>query len=90
MSTKPFASDDTTEGPTTNIDELPGEVRETVEQAADRLEAEDEPLTVARLAGTTLQLGIDTDAHRFDGIAEACRAVIDDRAGAEVETEVTR
>jgi hypothetical protein len=64
--------------------------RSAVEEAADRLEAEDEPLTVSRLAGTTLQVGIDTDTHRFTKIAEACRAVIDDRAGTEVETEVTR
>lgn len=91
MSTKPFATDDdATEEPTTDIDEIAAEVRETVEEAADRLEAEDEPLTVSRLAGTTLQVGIDTDAHRFTTIAEACRAVIDDRAGTEVETEVAR
>lgn len=91
MSTKPPATaDDTTEESTTNIDEIPAEVREIVEEAADRLDGEDEPLTVARLAGTTLQLGIDNDAHRFTTIADACRAVIDDRADTEVETEVTR
>lgn len=73
MSTKPPATDDTTEEPTTNIEEISSEVRDIVEEAADRLDAEDEPLTVARLAGTTLQLGIDNDAHRFTTIADACR-----------------
>ena len=68
----------------------PDELRESVEEAARELEAVGEPVTIARLAGTTLRLGIDTDRHRFARIAEACRDVIDERIDTEVETEVAR
>lgn len=68
----------------------PDELRETVEEAARELEAVGEPVTVARLAGTTLQLGIDTDRHRFARIADACRTLIDERDDLDVKTEVAR
>lgn len=72
-----------------NVDDH-DELRETVEEAARELEAVGEPVTIARLAGTTLRLGIDTDRHRFARIADACRAVIGERASTEVKTEVAR
>lgn len=75
---------------TANSDAIRGEVVEKVEEAADRLEAAGEPLTVGRLAGTTLQLGIDTDANRLTTIAEASRQAIDERANTEIKTEVVR
>ena len=79
-----------TERPTSENTDDTDELRDTVEEAARELEAVGEPVTIARLAGTTLRLGIDTDRHRFAGIAEACRDVIAERASTEVKTEVAR
>ena len=67
---------------------IPEEVVDTVEEAAGRLEAEGEPLTMGRLAGTTLQLGVGN--RRFESVARACREYITEHATAEVETEVVR
>ena len=79
-----------TERPTSENTDDTDELRDTVEEAARELEAVGEPVTIARLAGATLRLGIDTDRHRFAGIAEACRDVIAERASTEVKTEVAR
>jgi hypothetical protein len=87
--TRENSSTDTNRATRENIDDT-DELRDTVEEAARELEAVGEPVTIARLAGATLRLGIDTDRHRFAGIAEACRDVIAERASTEVKTEVAR
>jgi len=89
MSAKVPNADETDEtGERTPANPIPEEVVDTVEQAAGRLEAEGEPLTMGRLAGTTLQLGVGN--RRFESVARACREYITEHATAEVETEVIR
>jgi hypothetical protein len=63
-------------------------IREAIEQAAEELEAEGEPLTVARLMGTAVRHGVDN--HRYKTVARFTRQYLAQRAGTEVETEVTR
>ena len=89
MSAKVPNADETDEtDERTPANPIPEEVVDTVEQAAGRLEAEGEPLTMGRLAGTTLQLGVGN--RRFESVARACREYITEHATAEVETEVIR
>lgn len=89
MSAKLPNADETGEADERTVtDPIPEKVVDTVKQAGDRLEAEGEPITMGRLAGTTLQLGVGR--HRFETVARACREYITEHTNAEVKTEVAR
>lgn len=63
-------------------------IREAIEQAAEELEAEGEPLTVARLMGTAVRHGVDN--HRYKTVARLTRQYLAQRADTEIQTEGAR
>ena len=55
-------------------------LQETTERAAEMLDSHGEPVTIGRLVGTVVRLGVRDD-HRFETVVRVARQHIDEECG---------
>jgi hypothetical protein len=55
-------------------------LQETTERAVEMLDSHGEPVTIARLVGTVVRLGVRDD-HRFETVVRVAQQYIDEECG---------